>query len=503
MPLDYSIPLSARAPTMRSPLESYSGMLQLRDAQQQYTLRRLQMEERQRDLADEDLIRTTFQQHLQPGQAPDFDRVTNAIDSLNPRAGMKFRKMVSDMRKDSLDTFIKERDALDKALDQGSRLMHGVLDAVKDPKNQREVEAAQTLYQQVAPQVRQMLPAYANQIPEQYDPAAVDRMVKWGKASQEHLNELKQAAEDARQLIEAPKSAAEANAKYKEITARTLSTTVGNPDAWAAAKQELAMFAGVPQQTLDWFGDYSPENVQRATGFLQSGRAEARRQQADNLEVLRNGKWVGVPGSYDPTTDQYFEAGSTTPIKPGEVRLRPRVSELGILSPAGQAAQQRFEQGQEQVTERRLQDNLEQVENWYSKAISSWEDKGGADLAYITDPKLRTPLENQRKSLDVELEHRKLRALNSYRRERGLQPVKTLPPEWKTTKPSGQSQLLPMSAPLQGRPLTGTGQLASAGLPDVQNQARMILQQAGRDSSPQSIALFLQNPTNRAALGLA
>lgn len=257
MPLDPSIPLGGRTPEYQSPIGTLGRIAQLREMQQIGEQRRLLNESRQRDLDDDDAIRTALQRH---GGNPD-----SAIDELyaagRGTAASGLSKQLYDWRKAKGEELKLSLENTEKRLTMASQVAQSMTDEASFQSGKKAIAAL--LGKDTAELLGPM-----------YDPDTVKQAVTWGTTRAEHLRAQNDAITNAlaagRLSLDAAKDHREHQQKVLEARPRWLASgaaffsTAQDQDDWDFFG-ELLQKGGMPADLLQAFGpEWSPDAVQRA-----------------------------------------------------------------------------------------------------------------------------------------------------------------------------------------------------------------------------------------------
>lgn len=246
MPLDTSLYGQIETPKVPTPVETMTSLAQLsklRDAQRQ------EFEKRQ---ADEQLKRI-FAASTRADGSPDYDRAINSLYSSGfVDQATELQKQVDAHRKTAGESAKLEND-LHTAQ---AELIARALQAVKDERTYQIAIGA--------------VPELAQQLGPQYDPEKVAQALAAGTSVTEY-NKQQNALIDRALKGDGYQAVAGMLALAK------------SPEMWQSAL-DFGRVYGVPDAQLQQFGEFSPENVQRAgqLGMSPKERADVANAAADN-----------------------------------------------------------------------------------------------------------------------------------------------------------------------------------------------------------------------------
>lgn len=248
MPIDSSIPLAALgAPP--PPLD----ILGMANQASMVHQRRAMAEQEQRKAQQEQQIQALAGQY-----ADDPDTLVEQIRRIDPDYSAKLsERLWSGRREAALAHQAQTKSTMDR-LSAGLQLLQGAT-----PENyatRREMAAI-------------LFPNVAGQLPEQFDEAKLGSLMQMGMTTEKYLK----AQQDAAELL------IKGDARESLATLFSNSTT---PEQWAHS-QELAKQAGLGMLGKQ-FGEFSPENVQRAAalGITPNQALMAQDRAADNQRMM-------------------------------------------------------------------------------------------------------------------------------------------------------------------------------------------------------------------------
>ena len=110
MPIDPSIALGVKPMQFESPINQMAKMYELQNAQQANQVNQLAMQEKQREIAENEAVKNYFARNDRT--SPDFAK---NLYGISPEAGQKYEKFISETAKEKAATRTSELDALTKA----------------------------------------------------------------------------------------------------------------------------------------------------------------------------------------------------------------------------------------------------------------------------------------------------------------------------------------------------------------------------------------------------
>ncbi|MHB1260326.1 MAG: hypothetical protein ACYC2H_01280 [Thermoplasmatota archaeon] len=164
----------------------------------------------------------------------------------------KMLKELEQARRDGIETSVKKMDLAGKSLTHAAAVLSGVKDAVGN-----EAEA----WTAARPKIAELVgPELAKALPEQYDPAFVERSMKWGMTTKDRLSAQ---AEELRNANLTGKDKRERDTHFTASLSRLLPLAT-SPEDWNEVI-ENAKGLGAPSETIAKFGtEFSPEAVAKA-----------------------------------------------------------------------------------------------------------------------------------------------------------------------------------------------------------------------------------------------
>jgi hypothetical protein len=260
MPIDPRIPLGVQPLQLPSPLEAVQTIAQIQGIREQTEARRLAAEAARQKAMDEAAIRRVMTE-----AGGDWEKALPQLRTINPSAAAKLETDIAETRNKTLEGLKTRHELASKQLGIGAQLLETV-------KDQQSLDV-------VLPMIATLSPEIAQQLGPTYDPARVEQFRQVG-LTQKDLYDRKQ---DALKLL--------TDGKATEGLGTWLST-INPADPQAATQWDQALAGaramGVPSAVLAQFGEYSPENVQRAASLTitpakrveLAGQAETRAQTA-------------------------------------------------------------------------------------------------------------------------------------------------------------------------------------------------------------------------------
>lgn len=291
MPINPSIALQTQIPTGRSPISTLGALSQLRDHQEMVASHRLQNEQRQRDLEDDDAIREATSRLGNP------DAAIEELSRTRPTAANTLSTQVYDWRKKKTD----EMKARQEVAAQSFKMLTQIANTVTDQKTlDMAVPAARALLMPVFDHDEQTVNSMLSQLGTEYDPDKIKQVRAWGTSTETLLAQQKDAREAAEKAIEIgrnmikdgvdrDKARIEAD-KYWTQAASGFLSTAKSQEQWDAFQRTLVL-GGAPPATLARFGNqYSPEAAANAKtlGMSPKDVEDVKHQGAEERNATAN-----------------------------------------------------------------------------------------------------------------------------------------------------------------------------------------------------------------------
>jgi hypothetical protein len=227
MPLDPVIAQGFRGIELQNPLDAYTRVNQLQQAQQQNQLNALKMQDYQREVESENRLRALYARPGVNTQSPEFLQEVYAV---SPTKGAAMQKSALEVQKSQRES---DKAAADIAATR-MKMARDLLPSVKSPE----------AYANWRSYTLQNLPGLSNVIPEQYSPETTrNLMLEADKALEQHF--VTQNMGGGQQVVGMPKYGGGAAA----VVPGSYAADVPLPPDVAAQKVATAL-AGRPQVTV-------------------------------------------------------------------------------------------------------------------------------------------------------------------------------------------------------------------------------------------------------------
>jgi hypothetical protein len=264
MAIDPSIPLGVHPIQVANPLQTLSTIAELQGVREQSEARRLAADKARQQAADEAAVRRVLTE-----TNGDMTLALPRLRQIAPKAALEFETEISKGNKERQEALKSELDVKTKRMDIGQRVWQTVTD-------EPSLQLARPMLVALDPELDKILPTT-------YDAARVEAITNMGRTAQ-------QLHEDRVKGFEQLTSGA------AQTGLATLYGSARNAEEWQNVTHG-AQAVGTPPALIASFGDYSPENLQRAqarritpekTAELEgqaATRAQTAAQQASQLAI--------------------------------------------------------------------------------------------------------------------------------------------------------------------------------------------------------------------------